>query len=355
MIIFIILLCALCLWKLKISAFHEDYLSKRQTGCMKGIFAIIIVFSHLRGYITLSSAILDSAYVFVLNLIGQLMVTVFFFYSGYGVMQSYKNKEDYSKGFFKNRILKTLIHFDIAVLCYLLLSLIIGVRYTWADYVFCWTGWTSVGNSNWFIFVAIALYMVTFFAFPIASLWKKYKPYMLALAVSVFSLILWVVLYLVGKESYWYNTLLCYAFGMWFALGKERIDDFLRKNLWVNYGSVVFSFILFAGAYLFLGKIIPSVIAYSIAACLFCLTLTLITTKIKVENPILSWLGKNSFWIYILQRLPMIIFRKIGWNSNVYIFTILIIFVTFGLVYVFNKLIEKIEKSNDRIKKQKKE
>ena len=95
MLILLLLLAAICLVGIKFDSFLNDYIGKEQTTSIKGIFAIIILFSHLKGYIELSGP-LDSAFCSILNYIGQLMVAIFFFYSGYGVLISFL-KTDFSK------------------------------------------------------------------------------------------------------------------------------------------------------------------------------------------------------------------------------------------------------------------
>ena len=157
MLIFLVAFLCITLYKVRFSNFHEDYMEREQTGSIKGFFAIIIVFSHFRNYVQLTNSFLDSSFQLIISLIGQLMVTLFFFYSGFGIMKAYKTKDGYTNNFFKNRILKTLLHFDLIVILYLIISLIIGSNYLWQDYTFAWIGWTSLGNSNWFIFVMLAL------------------------------------------------------------------------------------------------------------------------------------------------------------------------------------------------------
>ena len=50
----------------------------------------------------------------------------------------------------------------------------------------------------------------------------------------------------------------------------------------------------------------------------FVLLVVLATSRIKIGNPVLNWLGKHTFEIYILQRLPMIALSGIGMNQYVY-------------------------------------
>lgn len=82
MLIFFAILILITLYKIRFSNFHEDYMEKNQTDSIKGVFAIIILFSHFRGYVHLSNGFLDTSFLWIINLFGQLMVSLFFFYSG---------------------------------------------------------------------------------------------------------------------------------------------------------------------------------------------------------------------------------------------------------------------------------
>ena len=321
-------------------------MSREQTEAVKGIFAIIILFSHMRGYISLSTSFIDQSYVIILNLIGQLMVATFFFYSGYGIIHSYKNKDNYAKTFFRKRILRTWTYFVVAVVCYLILSFIVGENYTWQDYVFCWIGWTSIGNSNWFIFIVLALYLLTLVAFPIAEkFFQKEKSMAVGLIVSGFSAVLWCTMYALRKETWWYNTLLCYPLGMLFALSREKLDFCLAKKKVNNYLFVGIAFLLFMVTYIAYYKIpFAKTAIYSVCSCAFCLAIVMLTTKVKIGNRVLNWLGKNSFLIYILQRLPMIIFSELGLNFSRYLFAGASIIATILLVPLFNKIYKIIDK-----------
>lgn len=354
MIIFLGLLAFICLYKMKFSSFHKDYMSKDQTGSIKGIFAVIIFCSHIKGYTQLSNNLLDNLYVTLLGHLGQLMVTLFFFYSGYGVLKSYIAKDNYSKNFAKNRILKTLLHFDIAVFCYLVLALILKSNYSWYEYLLSFTGWTTLGNSNWFIFVMLALYLITALSFILANKFGKSKGIIVFSSVAVLSIVLIIALMLAGKDRGWCDTLLCYPMGMLFAIYEDKINAFLNKKKIYGYGTIIGCFALFGISYFIIRRILPHVIAYNLTSILFCLTVVLITTKIKVDNAILRWLGKYSFFIYIFQRLPMIIFVNLGLNANKYLFFILCFVVTLFISVVLNKFYEKLDKrlfiNNNKIK-----
>lgn len=47
-----IILAVVCFYGIRVSpGGHDDYMSRAQTDSIKGIFAIIILYSHMRGYL----------------------------------------------------------------------------------------------------------------------------------------------------------------------------------------------------------------------------------------------------------------------------------------------------------------
>ena len=337
MILFFIALLAVSIWQVKFASFHEGYIDREQTGSMKGLFAVIIVFSHSLGYVTLSSGVIDSSFRFVISSIGQLMVALFFFYSGYGIISSYAKKNGYSKTFLQKRVAKVLVEFDVAVLLYLVLSFILGHYYHWSNYVFCWIGWKGVGNSNWFVFVVLLLYLLTFLSFQLSELVEENnKSLVLTVVVTILSLLVIVCLRFIAEGSWWYDTILCYPFGMWFAISKEKFEALIKKSKLMHWIVLIASALIFVALYLLARVFNPISFTYNLCACAFCLFITVVSTKVRINNKILRWLGVHSFAIYILQRIPMMILSKFG-VVNPYVFEISAIALTMVISYAFVK------------------
>ena len=61
---------------------------------------------------------------------GQLIVVYFLFFSGYGIMYSIVNKGPrYVDSILKNRFIKSLLHFDLIILLYLIVQFFLGHRF----------------------------------------------------------------------------------------------------------------------------------------------------------------------------------------------------------------------------------
>ncbi len=78
-------------------------------------------------------------------------------------MYSIMHKDSYVRTIPK-RTLKLLIRFDVAIVLFLIVGLMIGKHYPLQRILLSFIGWKSVGNSNWYIFVVLCLYVFTFVA-----------------------------------------------------------------------------------------------------------------------------------------------------------------------------------------------
>ncbi|MDE6033347.1 MAG: acyltransferase [Muribaculaceae bacterium] len=340
--ILILLLLLLTLYGAKVSvAGHDDYISRGQTDAIKGIFAIIILFSHMRGYLPEPGSH-DRIYYGVLDGIGQLMVVMFMLYSGYGVMESLKrDRRKYVSTFLTHRLLKVWIMFAIAVGLFFLLDLALGMNYEPRQYFWCWVGWESIGNSNWFVFDILVLYLLTYFVLIVADrLGLDLKP----CAIGVFIAVILFDLFLrsAGKESYWYDTIVAYPVGMLYSLYKRQIEAQVRGWRWAVW------FIASAGLLALILYISRSELLQSSGALkmvnhllfissssFFAVALVLLTMKLKLDNKALRWLGVNAFAIYVLQRLSMIICTRFELNKNALVFSAIVIPSTLLIAAIF--------------------
>ena len=81
----------------------------------------------------------------------------------------------------------------------------------------------------------------------------------------------------------------------------------------------------------------------------FVIIIVLISLKININSPILKWFGDNLFWVYILQRIPMIILSSVGYQSHKYRYFIICFIVTILLTIIVKKIYSLFEKLLDKI------
>lgn len=100
-----------------------------------------------------------------LDLISQLVVTMFLFYSGYGIYESIKTKAHYIQNFLKDRIGYVFMNLVLGLSLYLILNVFIQRSYSLDHILLSLVGIKSIGNSSWFMFAILVLYMSTYFSF----------------------------------------------------------------------------------------------------------------------------------------------------------------------------------------------
>lgn len=339
MIIFFIIACVSALPFLKLDKSEsrlDDYLSKERTTALNGLFVLLIFVSHVSTYVDLTSS-LDRPYTMIKDFLGQTVVLTFLFYSGFGIARSIQKKGmSYVSGLPYRRFFKVLYHTDIAVLLYLLMNLAIGKNYDLKTNLLAFLSWNSIGNSDWYVFAILGLYIIVFVSFGIC----KANKYIGTVITTVLSLAFVVFQIKIGRNSWCYNTIMLFPAGMIYSLFKEKIDSIVLKNNITYVITVATAILAFAFAATLRGN---GIIFYTVWVMLFMALILLFTMKIQLKNKILLWFGKHVFSIYILQRIPMILFTHIGLNQYKYLFVILCFIVTIGMSALFDFVTEKID------------
>ena len=80
---------------------------------------------HFGSYVQLNNSI-DLPYIKLRSLWEQTIVTIFLFYSGYGILESIKKNKNYVNTIPVNRFLKVLINFDLAVILFWIVQSLLG-------------------------------------------------------------------------------------------------------------------------------------------------------------------------------------------------------------------------------------
>ena len=176
MVVLYLLIVLIATYRLKFChiGFNNNYLDKEQSNSIKGIFILIVFLCHIYPYIDnagyIMSSFPDQLFPIINQHIGQLLVVMFLFYSGYGVTESIKQKgQTYIKSYPKRRILSTLLNFDVAVLFFLFVNILLGIKMSGNQIALSFICWESVGNSNWYIFVIILCYFITYISYVISK------------------------------------------------------------------------------------------------------------------------------------------------------------------------------------------
>lgn len=352
MIILYVLILIFALWGISYRDYQQtraQYLSKDSTNAIKGICILLVFLRHGNQYIIDSgydfSSIWDKAFVLTDGLLGQLIVVMFLFFSGYGVICSIKRKgNEYIRKIPKHRVFSTLLNFDIAVFCFIVVALLMGKSIDLRRVILSFLCWEDVGNSNWYIFVILASYLVTWLSFSMLKRVPSGNKSLFAIILTFIVLLLvGFLLVRAGKSRCWYDTILVYPLGMLYGEYKDRIDLFVNKKF--SYITLfVCSLSLFILSYytLFIDKTnMYGTIIFEFGWVIRVITAIFLTLlvmmRFKISNKFIIWLGLNLFPLYIYQRLPMILVSNYI-TCNPYLFYTLCFLITCAIVPVFKKI-----------------
>ena len=287
--------------------FFEDSFNVKQTNALKGLCAIYVIFHHLCTYM---AGVYPSFLFF--EKAGFLMVGMFFFISGYGLMYGVLNKTDYLKGFFTKRILSILVPYYIINIFYIISKYIVGVLDT--KYIVL----SIFGYHLWYVMAILILYAGFWFCFKVFGNQKGVA------AITAYTLIYIIVMYILYKHFgktelgfWWYNSVLCFPLGIWYCKYKETVNIFFKKHYLFSFITVT---IIFAAAmyytaaeynestpYLLLAEIVCSVF--------FAIWVVIISMKMQFGNKPVNLCGKMSLELYLSHALFIFFLR-----SNITIF-----------------------------------
>lgn len=308
----------------------SNHLSPEQTGAINGFFVLLVFLRHTVDYVDLGAG--DGFFRMFNQHLEQLLVAPFLFYSGYGVCCSIQKKgQRYVNQLPRNRFFKVWLHFALAVLLYHGLAIYLGKDYSAQRIILSYTGWESIGNSNWYIFATLFMYLATWLSFKLFQ-----KSNFLAAAALTALAVGYIFVVRQFRGLWWYDTALVYPAGVLYALYGSKLEKRLGKKLRPA------AFLVMVGCFVACYLLRQELIWRELMAVAFALTIVFGTIIFQVGNPVLKFLGKYTFEIYILQRLPMILLQ--GQFSNRYVYLGVSFAATVLLAVVFKALLDLLDK-----------
>lgn len=339
MIFIVLLILFLALFRANITAngYSVSYSTKSTLLGLKGVFVLLIFISHFVTYVSLTDP-LFTFYAHLKSYLGQMVVVPFLFFSGYGVVETIRAKGSvYVQNMPVHRILKVLFQFDVAVLLFCILRWSQGVTYSIGHVLLTLIGWKGVGNSNWYIFAILWLYLFTWLAFSTFDKGNEEDEGKALAGLTVCSIgFIYVVWCLLGESgNYYYNTVIAYSAGGWFSRYRKSFEqEILSRNK-----VYCFTFFVLSAAFLIMHRHWGNLVVYEILSVLFAMILVMISGKIEITNSFLKYLGDHLFSLYILQRLPMMALQSTNIVTHPYLYGIICFGITLLLSYVFDRVV----------------
>ncbi len=325
----------------KQNQFMPDYMARDRTVAIKGIFTILILFSHYAQYVELGGYY-DAAYLALREHLNQMVVSMFFFYSGYGMMEMIRKQGSrYIFSIPGKRFLNVLVHMDIAVCLFLVVNAMMGRIYGGKTILLSLIGWSSVGNSNWYIFAILVIYLLVFVSFLHYKKLDSQGGQILGCVILTILTVGFVYFQMrMGRPDYCYNTIILFPAGCWYSLVRPYTDRLLMRNDFIYAVFCLIAVLGYCGSFFCRRNGIEW---YTLWGVFFTALILLFTMKIQIHNPVIEWFGNHVFSVYILQRIPMMILDHFHVTPHKYMFLVISIIATIILATAFDSVMSKFE------------
>ncbi len=336
--IFVALFIIITLWKIKPLISKKEtnsrYLTQDTCNSYKGFFAIIVLLHHLAQRISPGIIISDFTGV------GYLAVSMFFFFSGFGLQKKNLSDNTYKNGFLLKRIPAILIPYAVMTFIYWLLYALLGDVRTISD---MWTEFYKWGNPIvWFSWYVVSI-LVFYIAFYVLMKIFKQRKFAMVLGGIIYYIIYLIICRALSFGPWWYMTSFILVLGILWASWEEEILTFLKKSSFILMPFIWVIFVLVSvnqwNIRNALSQSWSEVIFCMIMSTLFVLGVILTSARFMFGNKILNFLGNISFELYMVQGAIMLALRNdyfyIG-NDTVWSLAVILCSIIFA--FLLNKL-----------------
>ncbi len=281
-----------------------------------------IILHHL-AQISTNYGYINKGLITSFNYLGFLFTSIFFFFSGFGLLISYQNKPGYLDDFLKKRLPSVLIPFWVVNVFGVLINNYLYPRgKTALDLLADISGISLVNSFGWFIIEITILYLVFYFLF------KKVKNKDTALILMcLFTIALTIYSLLQGhsddysksdwfRGEWWFNSTLAFSYGMIYARFKDGLDKAFDAHykIFATVTAVLFAVIMqlsvlavwYMGYYhektVFGRRDAVVTLVLQLLACLFFdLLVVLLSRKVYIGNKALGFINSFSLELFLVH------------------------------------------------------
>lgn len=290
------------------------------TLVIKGICSVEIMIGHIG--LELSNELI----LYPFRKAGVLIVGMFFFISGYGLMHSLLHKNNYLDHFIKRRLLIILIPVGLVFI----ISSALFTTLTWNENKNFWNIFIQALSSiNWFVWEIIVYYVL------FGILYKKFDNKDATKLMFLITACIIIVCYFSGIDNPWYGSNLCFPLGIFVANNMEVFEKWNRKKSTLK--TITLILVLFISIVLFYvlpeHSMVGSLIGRNLAAICFTLLVIKVLSKLEVGNKVTNFLGNISLEVFLIHPLVIsclhssIIYIK---SNLIYAWLVIVLSIFFG-------------------------
>ena len=309
----------LFLYKIKFGV-SDEFMSKDYTTSLRGVCALAIMLCHIR--------ITNFAPLNVFNYLGNPIVGIFFFLSGYGMLTRIKQIgiDNYMNGFILKRCVPLFVEYIFVWIFNFVCMFLVSGNFNFLKEI--------ITPHSWFIIMIEVLYIVFYIGY------KLFKDNLkgLIIFVTIFELALIIALSAFGVGKFWYLSLLCFSGGMIYSV--VNLNE--KKTLPLIYGFGALAVVASGAEYVLSDKpkiIVLWALIYNVSILSLVIFVLSVGRYVRFKNPVFELCGKMSLEIYLLHGVFQFVFKEIKpiYNNSL-LYGAMIILCTLLMSYGLMKL-----------------
>lgn len=309
----------LFLYKIKFGV-SDEFMSKDYTTYLRGVCALAIMLCHIR--------ITNFAPLNVFNYLGNPIVGIFFFLSGYGMLTRIKQIgiDNYMNGFILKRCVPLFVEYIFVWIFNFVCMFLVSGNFNFLKEI--------ITPHSWFIIMIEVLYIVFYIGY------KLFKDNLkgLIIFVTIFELAVIIALSAFGVDECWYLSLLCFSGGMIYSVVK--LNE--KKTLPLIFGFGAVAVVATGAEYVLSDKpkiIVLWALIYNVSVLSLAIVALSVGRYVRFKNPVFELCGKMSLEIYLLHGVFQFVFKEIKpiYNNSL-LYGAMIILCTLLMSYGLMKL-----------------
>lgn len=291
-LLLLFLLVAFTLWRKKSLVIHDFNLQR--TLPLRAVLALLIVIHHI-------SYVLAPHHLRIIRSFpewGAVVVGVFFFITGYGLMVSFQRKgKGYLHGFLLHRMRKLLPPFLLAMIGWLSFLTMLSGNNAFLSFAGLVKGDTPLPNT-WFVFAIVLFYLSFYVAARLTP-----NPRHVNLILWGCSTLYIIFILQMGWGSWWYSSVYALNVGFTYACMEPKIKQRLQSTPWFLPASLACIGLTLYATMKVQGYLPDSyLVCRSIANCLVPIFVVLTVYSLgMLKNRVLDFLGRISYEIYLVH------------------------------------------------------
>lgn len=281
----------LFLYKIKFGV-SDEFMSKEYTNSLRGVCALAIMLCHIR--------ITNFAPLNVFNYLGNPIVGIFFFLSGYGMLTRIKQTgiDNYMNGFILKRCVPLFVEYIFVWIFYFVCMFLVSGNFNFLKEI--------ITPHSWFIIMIEVLYIVFYIGYKLFKVNLKG----LIIFVTIFELALIIALSAFGVDECWYLSLLCFSGGMIYSV----VNLNKKRTLPLIFGFGALAVVATGTEYVLSDKpkiIVLWALIYNVSVLALAIVALSVGRYVRFKNPVFELCGKMSLEIYLFHGVFQFVFKEI--------------------------------------------